>query len=183
MAGPPAGPAADPTGAHTGSVDRDRYRFRSVWHAPASPDECFRALRDLEAYPTWWPEVRAARRLGDSTYRLVVRSLLPYDLAFTTVRRVDDPGRRVLEATLTGDLDGFSRWTVGPHGPGSRLVFEEEVVVGKPWLRRLGAVARPALRANHALMMRHGQRGLRAHLAGSGRTALRRQRSRENPRR
>jgi hypothetical protein len=174
MAGAPAGAAADPARAHTGSVDRDRYRFRSVWHAPASPDACFRALRDLEAYPSWWPEVRAARRLDDSTYRLVVRSLLPYDLAFTTVRSVDDPGRRVLEATLAGDLDGFSRWTVGLHGDGSRLVFEEEVVARKPLLRRLGAVARPAFRANHAVMMRHGQRGLRALLAGTdGRTPRR----------
>jgi hypothetical protein len=73
---------------------------------------------------------------------------------------------RVLEAKLTGDLEGFSRWTITATGSGADLLFEEEVVTTKALLRRLAPIARPAFRANHALMMRHGERGLRTYLAG-----------------
>ena len=40
------------------------------------------------------------------------------------------------------------------------------MVANKALLRRLAPIARPAFRANHALMMRHGERGLRTYLAG-----------------
>ena len=48
---------------------------------------------------------------------------------------------------------------------GTRARYEQEVDVGKPLLRRLAVPCRPAFRLNHALMMRSGQRGLRAYLA------------------
>lgn len=149
------------------------YRFRSTWLVPGGPEEVFRALRDVEDYPNWWPQVVRAERCDDDTtpgaaeaYDMVVRSLLPYDLAFRSATTRDDPAAGVLEARLTGDLDGFSRWTVRASGDEAVLVFEEEVHARKALLRRLALVARPAFVANHALMMRAGRRGLRAYLAG-----------------
>jgi hypothetical protein len=71
----------------------------------------------------------------------------------------------VLQAKLAGDLEGYSRWTVTGTSEGSMLVFDEEVETTKPLLKRLSRFVRPALHANHALMMRHGEAGLRAHLA------------------
>jgi hypothetical protein len=56
--------------------------------------------------------------------------------------------------------------TASPTGHGSQMVFDEEVVVVKPLLRRLGPIARPAMRANHILMMRYAKRGLATRLAG-----------------
>jgi hypothetical protein len=147
-------------------VDLHQYRFRSVWPVSASPEDAYRALREIEDYPAWWPEVRSVTRVEDSTYDLVCRSTLPYDLAFRTVRSREDSKGRVLEAQLSGDLDGFSRWTVVAAPAGSSLVFEERVEARKALLRRLGVVARPALMANHAVMMRHGRAGLRVYLAG-----------------
>lgn len=153
-------------------MDLNSYSFRSVWPTDASADEAFRALREIDDYPAWWPEVRGVHRIDESTYDMVVRSLLPYDLTFRTTRSRDDSAARVLEARMTGDLAGFSRWTITPSGSGATLVFEEEVVAMKPLLRRLAAVARPAFVANHALMMRHGRQGLRAYLAGLRRGAF-----------
>ncbi|MGZ4631504.1 MAG: SRPBCC family protein [Actinomycetes bacterium] len=147
-------------------MSRHRYVFRSVWQAAATPDEVYRALRELDDYPAWWPEVRRTDRVDDATYDMRVRSLLPYDLVFRTVRSREDPVAGVLEATMTGDLTGFSRWTITPSESGATMVFEEQVEAQKPLLRRLGPVARPAFVANHALMMRHGRRGLGAYLAG-----------------
>jgi hypothetical protein len=154
------------------------YRFRSVWPVDATPDEAYRALREVDDYPAWWPEVRRVTRVDDATYDMVCRSTLPYDLVFRTVQSRQDAAAGVLEARLTGDLEGFSRWTITAADRGATLVFEEEVEARKALLRRLGAVARPAFVANHSLMMRHGRQGLRAYLAGFRRGSDREQQHR-----
>jgi Polyketide cyclase / dehydrase and lipid transport len=147
-------------------VDLNFYRFTSTWLVPGAPVDAYAALETLDDYPEWWPEVKEARKLDENRFEVRCRSLLPYDLVFTSEQAVRDPETKVLEATLRGDLDGFTRWTIqGSHG-GSRLVFEEEVTANKRSLRALAPVARPAFRANHYLMMRHGERGLRTYLAG-----------------
>ena len=165
----PSGPddAAPGTGCgHTATVDVHRYSFRSSWVVPADPDAVYRALREVSDYPQWWPQVRDAVRVDDGIFDMVVRSALPYDLRFRSTRSREDPETRVLEAGMTGDLDGFSRWTVTATADGATAVFEEEVVARKLLLRRLALVARPGFVANHAVMMRAGRVGLRAYVAG-----------------
>lgn len=148
-------------------MDVHRYTFSSTWAVRADPDAVYRALRELGDYPHWWPQVRSAGLVEDGVFDMVVRSTLPYDLAFRSTRSQEDPERRVLEALMTGDLDGFSRWTIRDSpGGGANAVFEEDVVARKPLLRRLALVARPGFVANHAVMMRAGQLGLRAYVAG-----------------
>ena len=144
------------------------YSFRSTWRLAAPPGDVYAALAELADYPFWWPEVRRAESRGRDTYQLTCRSLLPYDLVFTTTQQRRDPVAGVLEASMVGDLSGFSRWTITASGTGTEAVFEEEVEVMKASLRRLSPVARPAFRGNHTLMMRHGQRGLTAYVAGYG---------------
>lgn len=145
----------------------NRYVFRSEWPLAASPDRVYAALADVAAYPAWWPQVRSARQLSDSSGELVCRSLLPYDLTFVVTREVEDPDGLVLVARMAGDLEGTSRWTVSAGAGGRTLaVFDEDVVVRRALVRAAGVVARPALRANHALMTRAGLSGLRQHLRG-----------------
>jgi hypothetical protein len=147
-------------------MDPNRYRLASTWVLNAEPDDVYRTLQDVARYPLWWPEVRQARRLGDRAGELVVRSLLPYELVFRIEEARQAPAEGVLEAILTGDLNGWSRWTVSRATGGTRVVFEEDVRPGKPLMRRLAPAARLAFVANHALMMRSGRRGLQAYLAG-----------------
>jgi hypothetical protein len=142
------------------------YTFRSEWHLSAAPDDVYHALERLPDYPLWWPEVRSVRPIGNEAYELTCRSTLPYDLRFTTKQAVRDPVARVLEATMTGDLEGFSRWTISVHPTGTSATFDEEVVANKALLRKLELIARPAFKANHKRMMRNGERGLRTFLAG-----------------
>ena len=153
-------------------MDLNRYRFRSTWRVDASPADVYAVLHELADYPVWWPEVRVADQVSDDTFELTCRSLLPYDLVFRTSQEREDPDAGVLEARLTGDLDGFSRWTISSSGSGTVAVFEEEVEATKALLRRLAPVARPAFTGNHWLMMRHGQAGLRTFLAGYQRGRL-----------
>jgi hypothetical protein len=147
-------------------VGDSRYDFRSTWYLSAAPNDVYAVLERLADYALWWPQVRTVTPRGDETYELVCRSWLPYELRFTTKQTVRDPDARILAASMTGDLDGFSRWTISSAPQGTSAVFEEEVVATKTLLRRLEPVARPAFKANHTKMMRDGERGLRTYLAG-----------------
>src|SRR5262245_50754490 len=143
-----------------------RYEFCSVWRLNAAPDDVYAVLERLPDYPLWWPQVRTVAALGNDAYELVCRSSLPYDLRFTTRQVVRNPADRVLEASMTGDLEGFSRWTISSDAHGTSAQFDEQVVATKALLRRLELVARPVFKANHTRMMRDGERGLSTYLAG-----------------
>lgn len=142
------------------------YTFRSVWNIPAAPEDCYAVLYELARYPEWWPEVKEAQRLSDSSFSLRCRSVLPYDLEFITSRAVEDHDAKILEAKMEGDLEGFSRWTITATERGSRCTFDEVVITNKALLNRIAFAARPFFKANHTLMMRHGRAGLRTFVAG-----------------
>ncbi|MFD0153069.1 SRPBCC family protein [Streptomyces sp. NPDC055721] len=145
-------------------MDWCRYRFRSVWRLAAPPDAVYAVLERAEEYPRWWPQVREVVPLDDTTGTARFRSLLPYDLVVTARALRRDPVARVLEVGLGGDLEGWVRWTLAEEGAGTRAVYEQEVEVHTRLLRVLAVPGRPVFRANHALMMRGGRRGLAAHL-------------------
>jgi hypothetical protein len=164
-------------------MDWSHYRFRSAWHLDAEPDAVYGVLERPDRYPEWWPQVREVRQTDGTTGVLRFRSVLPYDLTVTARSTRHDPGERVLEVAMTGDLEGWVRWTVldaaattaAPAGRGAprapaagrtRLLYEQEVVVRKALMRVLAVPCRPLFLANHALMMRAGRAGLLARLAG-----------------
>lgn len=146
-------------------MDWNHHRFRSLWTLSAPAPVVYRVLERIEDYPLWWPQVRDVTRLDDTSGIVTIRSLLPYDLTSTVREGRRDPETGVLEAGLSGDIDGWARWTVARLGPHGCLVhYEQEVDVRKPLLRLLAVPGRPVFRVNHALMMRAGRRGLAAHL-------------------
>jgi hypothetical protein len=150
-------------------IVRHTYVFTGSWQVPAPVDVVYETLERLDLYPEWWPQVREARRIDDDTCAVVVRSHLPYSLRITAHRHRTDPAAGLLHARLTGDLVGFTGWTLRPHAGGTRIDFHEEVEATKALLRTL-AFLRPVLRANHAWMMRAGERGLRDRLAAGVRS-------------
>lgn len=140
------------------------YRFHSRWLLPAAPAAVYDALERAEEYPRWWRQVREVNRLDDTTGVIRIRSVLPYDLTFTAREVRRDPAAGILEIAMSGDLDGWARWTVTADGTGSLARYEQVVDVSKPLLRRFAVPGRPLFRANHRLMMRSGRRGLAGHL-------------------
>ncbi|MGP3980276.1 SRPBCC family protein [Streptomyces sp. KR80] len=146
-------------------MDWHRYRFRSVWTLDAAPAAVYEVLEHAEEYPHWWPQVREAHPIDDTTGTARFRSLLPYDMVITARATLRDPAAGVLEIGMTGDLEGWARWTVGAHNGGARALFEQEVEVRRSLMRALALPGRPLFVANHALMMRAGHRGLRRRLA------------------
>ncbi|MFF7973210.1 SRPBCC family protein [Streptomyces sp. NPDC007905] len=145
-------------------MDWTHYRFRSLWPLPAAPAVVYAALERPEDYPRWWPQVRSVTRLDDDTGVITIRSVLPYAMTFTARRSRDEPDAGVLEIAVSGDIEGWARWTVTAGGPGTLALYEQEVEVRKPLLRRLAAPGRPVFRANHRLMMAAGRRGLLRYL-------------------
>lgn len=121
----------------------------------------FSALKDLEGYVDWWPEIKRVDKLAEGRFDVTARSFLPYELRFVTTQSVLDETTGMIEADLRGHLNGFSRWTLRESDGGTIAVFEEEVDTAKGLLNALAPVARAAFRYNHTLMMRHGEAGLR----------------------
>ncbi|MFL6145283.1 MAG: SRPBCC family protein [Labedaea sp.] len=143
------------------------YRFDSVWSVEAPPAPVFGALVDLASWPRWWPDVRAVDRVDANTAELTCRSTLPFALVFRVHRAEQDERAGRLRVELTGDLEGYCVGVVAPERPRrARLLISQQVVVNKGLLRVFAPVARPLFRANHAAMMRRGQRGLRRYLTG-----------------
>ena len=149
-------------------MDWCHYRFLSHWKLPARLTAVYDVLQRVDDYPRWWPQVREVTRLDATTGAVRVRSVLPYDLAFTAREVRSDRAAGVLEIEMTGDLDGWARWALTADGTGTLARYEQEVDVSKPLLRRFAVPGRPLFRANHALMMRAGRRGLRAYLTADG---------------
>lgn len=148
-----------------GALNLNFYSFRSTWTVDLPPESAYSLLREIGEYYKWWPEIKEMRQIDERRIDIRARALLPYDLWFVGEPN-EYPEECALELKMTGDLEGFSRFTIEADGSGSRLLFEEQVEANKPLLRRLALIARPLFVANHWLMMRRGQAGLRTFAAG-----------------
>ncbi|MFJ4684326.1 SRPBCC family protein [Streptomyces sp. NPDC088789] len=141
-------------------MDWSRYRFHTRWTLPAPPAAVYDVLERAEEYPLWWPQVRRIDRIDDTSGRISIRATLPYTLTFTARQTRREPDAGVLEIAMTGDLEGWARWTVTAYGDGTLARYDQEVAVRKRLLRLLAVPGRPVFRVNHTLMMRAGRRGL-----------------------
>jgi polyketide cyclase/dehydrase/lipid transport protein len=144
----------------------ERYRFRNRWRVVAPPRDVYAALARPADYPGWWPQVREARAIDDLHYWMVVRSFLPYSIAYVLTPEIADPAAGLLQARVDGDIVGRIRWQIDPGGAGSIVHFEEKVRTQIDLLTVLTPFGRLAFDANHRLMMRDGLLGLNAYLSG-----------------
>jgi carbon monoxide dehydrogenase subunit G len=143
------------------------FEFRREWSTPAPLSRVHDALADVQSYPVWWPQVRAVARIDDDTARVLCRSDLPYtlDLVLHAVRR--EPA--LLEVSISGDLEGWSRAELAPEGARStRVTYTQRVVVGHRGLALASTLMRPVLRWNHERMMAGLEQGLAQVSGGSG---------------
>ncbi|WP_329555899.1 SRPBCC family protein [Streptomyces sp. NBC_00696] len=145
-------------------MDWTHYRFRARWDLPVPPAVVYPLLERAEDYPRWWPQVRGVDPIDDTSGVISIRASLPYVLTFTAREVRRDPDAGVLEIAMTGDLEGWARWTLMAEGSGTLARYDQEVDLNRPSLRRFAALGRPVFRFNHALMMRAGRRGLLAYL-------------------
>ena len=140
------------------------YRFDSVWHLQAPRKRVYTTLADIEGYLRWWPQVREIGHIDADSARVKIRSMLPYTLDLVLTRAIQDEAGGILRVNIEGDLQGWCAWELSGESAGTRAGFSQEVVVMAPLLGRAPSALRPLLRANHALLMRAGESGLRTYL-------------------
>ena len=142
------------------------YAFLTTWVLEAPIEPVWDAIRDVAAWPEWWPGVEETTELerGDpdgvgSLTRYVWKSRLPYRLVFRSrATRIERP--HVMEGTAEGELSGTGHWRLYA-GPGSTAVtYEWDVVTTEPWMNRLAPLLRPLFAWNHDVVMRQGGEGL-----------------------
>ncbi|MGK3953013.1 hypothetical protein ACLKM7_11945 [Microbacterium sp. I2] len=158
------------------------YSFESRWVLPGPPELVWRELERtlLPGGPrrAWWPGLTVTMpprrlRVGE---RMVVTVHAPLGYRLRVLLEVTeiDPGR-TLAATSTGDLRGVGRLSVAAAGAGATasgggvgtvVVFEWDVQTRRPWMNIAAWLLRPVFEGAHAHVMRRGEAGLRARLAG-----------------
>ena len=130
----------------------------------------------MEAWPSWWPGVEKMEILspGDAdgrgrVFRNVWRSKLPYTLRFDTrVTRIEP--YRIIEASVSGGLQGAGRWVLEAHGEGTLLMMFWNVKTNKAWMNWAAPLARPLFEWNHGVIMRWGEEALAHRLGLTSRT-------------
>lgn len=142
---------------------RTRYRLHATWRIAAPAAVVHAALRDVGDYPVWWPSVEAAAEASDGEGCMRIRGVLPYAITTRLTRVRDD--ERVLGARMRGDLEGWCAWRIDAAAGGTLVRFRQHVVARSRLLRALSPVLHVVLAANHALVMRAGERGLRRQLS------------------
>ncbi len=147
-------------------MDLKHYVFRTVWEIDVPPETLFEILANVPNYPKWFPLIKEVKTTGYGKFSYRCRSILPYDLEFDTAQTVVDEDKGILEASMEGDLVGFSRWTITPRGEFSTVEYFEEADTNKALLNLLAPVAKPLFKLNHWIAMIRGRSGLRTYAAG-----------------
>ena len=143
------------------------YEFRTVWRVAGTRREVMDILGDAGTLARWWPAVYLSVTPldpgnPDSTgmsFLLHTKGWLPYTLTWrlTVTEPVTENG---LALSADGDLNGTGRWTFEQDGPETVITYDWRVSVGKPLLRRLSWLLKPAFSANHRWAMARGQEAL-----------------------
>ncbi|NRQ50654.1 hypothetical protein [Aeromicrobium stalagmiti] len=142
------------------------YVLVSRWSVPLSRENLWDVLDELLATDdpmVWWPSVQVTAYDGDT---MTVRAssafgyALTFSLADLTARRPDS-----LTFTSVGDLRGSGDVTFADLGPrGCAMTIDWRVATDRRWMQVTGWVLRPVFVAGHHLIMRQGEKHLRAYL-------------------
>jgi hypothetical protein len=144
------------------------YSFVTRWSFDAPIEAVWEAIRDYQAWPSWWPSIAEARRIEGTgvgeTVEFAFRTRLPYRLRFRmTTTRLDAP--RAMDGRASGELAGTGRWRLADNGHGTDVTYYWDVRTTRWWMNMLAPVARPMFKWNHDQVMADGRRGLARLLA------------------
>ena len=156
----PTNPGSDTAGSH--------YSFSSRWHITAPQEQVWSVFEDLltaEDPFVWWPGMDAERRGGEDIH-VSAGSPFGYTLRFRLHHLVPTP---MTQVTLRsdGDLDGTASMRLSPvDDANSAIDVSWDVDVTPRWMRMSRFALRPVFVLAHDAVMRAGERGLNAWLAG-----------------
>jgi hypothetical protein len=127
-------------------------------HVDLAPGAVWAALEDTAAYRGWWPWLGAFDAASGLTegarWRATIRAPLPYTVAFDLDLHGVDPVGHVVQAAVSGDLDGRAAVRLAPEAAGTRLAMSWHLTPVRSFLKVLDATARPLARWGHDTVMR-----------------------------
>jgi hypothetical protein len=144
----------------------------SEWRLRAPIERIWGLLRDVEAWPSWWPclaSVEPVRR-GDANgvgaiHRLSWTTSLPYRIVLETRVTAIEPLERIA-AHASGELVGCGIWTLDRAGEDLVIVrYRWRVTLTKRWMRWLAPLLHGVFAWNHDQVMERGRKGIEARLA------------------
>ena len=154
------------------STSASHLDLTSHWRIAAPVASVWAALTDVRSWPQWWPYVRAVEQVDSgnaeglgAVHRIRWATRLPYTIQIE-VRSVEIHKHQRLCGRSRGQLEGQGTWLLRSAGDGiTEVAYRWQVVVTKPWMRRLAPLLAPVFRWNHDGVMRAGERGLNRYLA------------------
>ena len=151
-----------------------QYRFVTVWRLQAPIDRLFAEIDDAEAWPTWWPNVRAVEPLEragpdkiGARFRTTFVGKLPYELRFD-LRVTDREPPTSLVGVATGELEGTGEWTLWTEEDWTVVRYVWSIRTTARWMNLLAPLpfVDEIFRLNHHAVMRSGLVGIRHRLGG-----------------
>jgi hypothetical protein len=147
-----------------------QFELASNWRIAAPLPRVWPEIVDVDAWPSWWRAVRKVERLRDgdaegigALRRLTWATALPYTITFDVMSTRIEP-MHLIEGRASGELSGVGLWTLASDGAGTTVRYDWRVELGKPWMRTLAPLLRPAFAWNHNVLMRRGEEDLRRRL-------------------
>jgi uncharacterized protein YndB with AHSA1/START domain len=153
------------------SLSTNAYHFITRWYVPASPEEVYRTLEDVETLAVWWPSVYLDVKILEKGQKggvgkvveLFTKGWLPYTLRWKfRVTHTDFPNGFALEAI--GDFVGKGVWTFTPNGSGTTISYDWQIEAEKPLLKKLSGLMKPIFSMNHEWAMAKGLESLELEL-------------------
>lgn len=142
------------------------YRLNTLWRIDAPQRLVFDVVFDSLRWPQWWPGADRVEEIasGDnngigSVRRYVWKGRLPYRLCFDAcATRLEPPW--LLEAAVTGDLEGIGRWIFSHDDGITSIQYEWHVRTTKHWMNLLAPLGHGILANNHNAIMNAGAEAL-----------------------
>jgi uncharacterized protein YndB with AHSA1/START domain len=127
------------------------FTFDREFAFPLPPDQLWATLSDTKRFPQWWSWLRRFEADGlreGAVARCVIQAPLPYALRFAVHVERAVPAALV-DARISGDLEGPARLEIAPDGEGSTARLTWSLQLRDPVLRRIARVARPVMSWAH----------------------------------
>jgi uncharacterized protein YndB with AHSA1/START domain len=122
--------------AIVGTLLPKEHTARSHATIKAQPDSVWRALTDVEAFPSWRGDVSRVEMVSSASSRKTWREIGKHG-TITLEEVVAEPPRRLVGRIADPNLPFGGTWTydVTPDGGGTRVTITEEGVVHNPVFR------------------------------------------------
>ena len=155
-------------------VQRAKYHLVSRYRLSSRPDVVWETLFAVLEWPKWWRWSKKMDQVAKATgahgvgasYRQKIGSPLLYSFTYTATIDTVVPDQ-LLETTLTGDLEGRSRFDLTEAEDGGTAVTVTQLYeTPKWWMNLMAPMSRPALVWNHDKLMSAFGRGLAERTGG-----------------